>query len=146
MSSISVTAGSMHSPESMMRSSSTANGTPQLSHKDELSSRFVNNGGTPGSTSPFKPSSDPKPDLDSARRAKSMGNLQRHQEHLHNSSDSDERPLAPRSRKSSKGNNAYNPAQQSRTQQKLWLQRASSNIEPQQMAPGAAINGLGLSL
>ena len=62
------------------------------------------------------------------------------------SDDSDERPLAPRSRKSSNGTHAYIPPQQSRTQQKLWLQRASSNIEPQQMAPGAAINGLGLGI
>lgn len=72
-----------------------------------------------------------------------MGSLARRPD---SGSDSDERPLAPRSRKSSNGTHAYNPPQQSRTQQKLWLQRASSNIEPQQLAPGAAINGLGLGI
>jgi hypothetical protein len=151
MSSISVTAmACTQSPEPFGRSSSTLNGTPRNTHKEEVSSRFVNANsasGTPGSGSPFlsRTSSDPKPDpadLDSARRAKSMGNLNSRQ----TSDDSDERPLAPRSRKSPKGTHAYIPPQQSRTQQKLWLQRASSNIEPQQMAPGAAINGLGLGI
>jgi len=148
MSSISVTATARaESPEPFGRSSSTLNGTPRNARKDELSSRFVNASGTPGSTSPFLPqtSSDPKPDpadLDPTRRAKSMGNLNSRT----TSDDSDERPLAPRSRKSSSGTHAYIPPQQSRTQQKLWLQRASSNIEPQQMAPGAAINGLGLGI
>jgi hypothetical protein len=151
MSSISVTATARNqSPEPFGRSSSTLNGTPRNTHEDELSSRFVNANsasGTPGSTSPFlsQTSSDPKPDpadLDSTHRAKSMGNLNSRT----TSDDSDERPLAPRSRKSSKGTHTYIPPQQSRTQQKLWLQRASSNIEPQQMAPGAAINGLGLGI
>jgi hypothetical protein len=148
MSSISVTATARtESPEPFGRSSSTLNGTPQNTRKDKLSSRFVNASGSPRSTSPFLPqtSSDPKPDpadLDPARRAKSMGNLNSRT----TSDDSDERPLAPRSRKSSGGTHAYIPPQQSRTQQKLWLQRASSNIEPQQMAPGAAINGLGLGI
>lgn len=152
MSSISVTAMvRTQSPEPFGRSSSTTlNGTPRNTHKDEMSSRFVNANsasGTSGSGSPFlsQTSSNPKPDpadLDSARRAKSMGNLSSRQ----TSDESDERPLAPRSRKSSKGTHTYIPPQQSRTQQKLWLQRASSNIEPQQMAPGAAINGLGLGI
>jgi hypothetical protein len=151
MSSISVTATARtQSPEPFGRSGSTLNGTPRT-HKDELSSRFVNANsttGTPSSTSPFlsQTSSNPKPDpadLDPAHRAKSMGDLSSRPT---SGSDSDERPLAPRSRKSSKGTHAYVPPQQSRTQQKLWLQRASSNIEPTQMAPGAAINGLGLGI
>jgi hypothetical protein len=63
-----------------------------------------------------------------------MGNLSRQ-----DSPDPEERALAPHSRKSS---NPYNPPQNSRTQQKLWLQRASSNIEPQQMGPGTGLNGI----
>lgn len=152
MSSISVTATARtQSPEPFGRSSSTLNGTPRNTHNDELSSRFVNtrgSSGTPGSTSPLltQTSSNPKPDpadLDPAHRAKSMGDLGSRPT---SGSDSEERPLAPRSRKSSKGTHTYVPPQQSRTQQKLWLQRASSNIEPTQMAPGAAINGLGLGI
>lgn len=60
---------------------------------------------------------------------------------MEDDNDEEESALAPRSRKSSTSQ-AYVPLQQSRTQQKLWLQRASSNIEPQQITPGAAINGL----
>lgn len=70
-----------------------------------------------------------------------MGHLSR-PEQDREADDEEESALAPRPRKSPSTHNAYNPPQQSRTQQKLWLQRASSNIEPQQMAPGAAINGL----
>jgi hypothetical protein len=71
-----------------------------------------------------------------------MGNLTRHDSSPEEDSES---ALKPRSRKSSTTQHPYNPPQQSRTQQKLWLQRASSNIEPAQMATGVAMNGLGLS-
>ena len=67
-----------------------------------------------------------------------MGNLTR-------APEEGDRVLGGHSRKGS-ASHGYIPPQQSRTQQKLWLQRASSNIEPQQlqMAPSAALNGLGL--
>ncbi|KAE8453397.1 hypothetical protein EG329_010258 [Mollisiaceae sp. DMI_Dod_QoI] len=128
-----------HSPESLGKSqSSTLNGTPQTGSNNEVVSRFVGGSGTPSENSPFlhnrHKSDPPKAAVDEVKRAQSMGNLTRR--------DSDEESaLAPRSRKSSQSSNYY-PPQQSRTQQKLWLQRASSNIEPAQMVPGAALNGL----
>lgn len=146
MSSISATATPPNnvSPESSQRRSSTANGTPRT-QPDELVSRFVGStSGTPHDSTYLQTrTSDPKldRDIDEARRVKSMGNLTRKDSNADSQVDSDdERALAPRSRKGS--THSYIPPQQSRTQQKLWLQRASSNIEPQQMAPSAAINGL----
>lgn len=79
--------------------------------------------------------------LDNSRRAKSMSNL--NQKPKEDDSE-DERPLNPRSRKSSTA--AYAAPPQSRTQQKLWLQRASSNIEsaqPSSLGLNLALNGLG---
>jgi hypothetical protein len=141
-----------HSPDSLERTQSSAlngaafNGTPKTgSSNNEVISRFVGDSGTPSEASPFlqnrKPSTTtdaPKKNNDEVKRAQSMGNLARQ----HSSADDDsESALLPRSRKSSQSH-AYVPPQQSRTQQKLWLQRASSNIEPQQMASGLAINGV----
>ncbi|KAH8816146.1 hypothetical protein F5884DRAFT_211298 [Xylogone sp. PMI_703] len=128
------------------------------SNNEPLVSRFVTGSGTPGDSSFLTsttttqnsktPASsaghDPKPE-EGPKRARSMGNLNRH-----SSQSSDEEDttsvLAPRSRKSSHGGGpipGYHPPQQSRTQQKLWLQRASSNIEPQQLPPGQSGLGLG---
>jgi hypothetical protein len=121
--------------------SSTLNGTPKVGSKEEIVSRFVGGSGTPSENSPFLQSRGAEgrePKQEEVKRAQSMGNLTRQDS---NREDEEESALAPRSRKSST-THAYNPPQQSRTQQKLWLQRASSNIEPQQMTPGAAINGL----
>jgi hypothetical protein len=56
--------------------------------------------------------------------------------------------FAPRSRKSS-AHSAYIPPQASRTQQKLWLQRASSDVEPQPplgLVGGAGALQVGLGL
>jgi hypothetical protein len=105
-------------------------------------SRFVGSSGTPSESSSFliNRKEAPKHAADEVKKSQSMGNLSRPEQNQ-DSDDETQSALAPRSRKSSTGN-AYNPPQQSRTQQKLWLQRASSNIEPQQMAPGAAINGI----
>jgi hypothetical protein len=147
MSSISATATPPNnaSPESLQRRNSAANGTPQI-EKDELVSRFVGStSGTPGNNASYlqTKSSDPihDRDFDDARRVKSMGNLARKDSTVDSQVDSDdERALAPRSRKGS--THSYIPPQQSRTQQKLWLQRASSNIEQPAMAPSAALNGL----
>lgn len=87
----------------------------------------------------------PKSSFSNDRRAKSMSNLNAKPQE---DSDSDDRPLAPRSRKSSTA--AYAAPPQSRTQQKLWLQRASSNIESAQPSTSSlglnlALSGLGVS-
>ncbi|PMD35616.1 hypothetical protein L207DRAFT_378066, partial [Hyaloscypha variabilis F] len=143
-----------HSPDSLEKSQNstlngtTFNGTPKTgSSNNEVVSRFVGGSGTPSEASPFlqnrKPSTSTADDSphkknEEVKRAQSMGNLARHNS---SADDDSESALLPRSRKSSQSH-AYVPPQQSRTQQKLWLQRASSNIEPQQMAPGLAINGV----
>ncbi|KAL2069698.1 hypothetical protein VTL71DRAFT_14377 [Oculimacula yallundae] len=119
------------------------NGTPVVgSGGNEVVSRFVGGSGTPSENSPFlnnrKNEGRTMQISDDMKRAQSMGNLTGPEKER---DDDEESILAPRSRKSSTGH-AYIPPQQSRTQQKLWLQRASSNIEPQQMAPGVAMNGL----
>ncbi|CZS96098.1 hypothetical protein WAI453_009746 [Rhynchosporium graminicola] len=119
------------------------NGTPTVgSGGNEVVSRFVGGSCTPSENSPFlnnhKNDGRSKQTSEDMKRAQSMGNLARPDQER---DDDEESVLAPRSRKSSTGH-AYVPPQQSRTQQKLWLQRASSNIEPQQMAPGVAMNGL----
>lgn len=124
----------------------TLNSTPKIGSKDELVSRFVGGSGTPNS--PFlndnrvehhKKGESRESKHEEVKRARSMGNLTQQESSMNE--DEEESALAPRSRKSSTSH-AYIPPQQSRTQQKLWLQRASSNIEPQQITPGAAINGL----
>jgi hypothetical protein len=127
--------------------SATLTDTPRIDSKEEIVSRFVGGSGTPSEHPPFlahqhhrtQSHSDLKPS-DEVKRASSMGNLTRHDSTTTETSDT-ESALAPRSRKSSTPS-AYIPPQQSRTQQKLWLQRASSNIEPQQLAPGAAHGSL----
>ena len=141
------TAGGSHSPDEMGKSqASTLNGTPQVGSKEDIVSRFVGGSGTPRESSTFLHTTKepPKHTADEVKKSKSMGNLSRPGQHRDaqddNDDDTTESALAPRSRKSS-NMHAYHPPQQSRTQQKLWLQRASSNIEPQQMAPGA-VNGL----
>jgi hypothetical protein len=135
---------SSHPPDSPEKDhGSTLNGTPKIGSNNEVVSRFVGGSGTPSENSPFLQNrklegQQPKNIIEEVKRAHSMGNLQRRGE---DGEDGEESALAPRSRKSST-TNSYVPPQQSRTQQKLWLQRASSNIEPQQMASGVAINGL----
>ncbi|PQE26886.1 TORC1 subunit TCO89 domain-containing protein [Rutstroemia sp. NJR-2017a BVV2] len=112
-------------------------GPGTASGNQELISRFVGGSGTPGENSPKfnNVNHEALQSRTSANtngngelgRARSMGNLARHND----IEDEEESALLPRSRKSSTSGtpvppNAYN----SRTQQKLWLQRASSNIEP----------------
>jgi hypothetical protein len=130
-----------HSPDSLEKSTTaTLNGTPKTG--SDVVSRFVGGSDTPSETSPYLNTRRSMSKGEEVKRAQSMGNLTRHEPSARSSpSEEDESALAPRSRKSSM-THAYNPPQQSRTQQKLWLQRASSNIEPQQMAPG----GMGLGL
>ncbi|KAF7883129.1 uncharacterized protein EAF01_011638 [Botrytis porri] len=138
--------GSMDRSTGMVKSmgASTASGN------QELISRFVGDAGTPGENSPKFPPPDHGGEsrtgaingsalekthggIGEMARAKSMGNLTKH-----NVDEEEESALLPRSRKSSTSGvsgppNAYN----SRTQQKLWLQRASSNIEPHREGLGA---------
>ncbi|KFY47049.1 hypothetical protein V495_02120, partial [Pseudogymnoascus sp. VKM F-4514 (FW-929)] len=160
MSTVSVTAMAPGTSQTSDLAPSSGSATPHTdSHKSELMSRFKGSGsGTPGDTSPFlqshhptstkkaaEPANGAAAEADAAnfalnsRRAKSMSNLKSRAVEPDDSS-SDDRALAPRSRKSS---THYIPPQQSRTQQKLWLQRASSNIEPAQLAPAGTL-GLGL--
>ena len=130
----------------------TLNDTPHTSSsKEEVVSRFVHGSGTPSENSSFlqqhhngEESSNPGvPKNDEPKRAQSMGNLTRHSTSNTLSSsytdEEDSSALAPHSRKSSTSHshNTYIPPQQSRTQQKLWLQRASSNIEPQALSTPA---------
>jgi len=147
MSLATATPGTSHASESPAKSqSSTFNGTPKTGSNVEVVSRFVGGSGTPSENSPFlqtRRSDGPqRQHNDEVKRAQSMGNLTRAES---DRDDGEESALAPRSRKSSIPN-AYVPPQQSRTQQKLWLQRASSNIEPQQMAPGLTSMHSGSSL
>ena len=156
------------SPDSLGKSqlshtSTLHNGTPKIgsgSNKDNepLSSRFVSGSGTPGENSPFLHMRKPKDalplnGLEEVKRAKSMSNLT--SQNKNNNHDDDDATydyeeeassaLAPRSRKSSTGGGTSAPingsSNQSRTQQKLWLQRASSNIEPGSGAALSILNG-----
>lgn len=117
-------------------------GTPQ--HQARQGQRQEQNQNQ--TSNPQPQSQNPKPALDNNRRAKSMSNLSQPPPPTEEEAD---RPLQPRSRKSSGAGagagSAYfpTPALQSRTQQKLWLQRASSDIES--AAPTAAAVGLGLA-
>lgn len=98
----------------------------------ELVSRFINgssSSGTPRDSS-FLPHHDPQrrpsADLDARRRNKSAPNF------------ADRSPSsATHSRNLSQRSETSTPTdlRPSRTQQKLWLQRASSNIEPQKLIP-----------
>ena len=149
MSLMTATPNTGHSSDSLEKdATTTANGTPATG--SDLVSRFVGGSGTPSENSRYlNDNSHPLSKGDAVKRAQSMGNLTRHDSLPLSTSSleadteaaAEESALAPRSRKSSTAH-AYNPPQQSRTQQKLWLQRASSNIEPQQMTPG----GMGLGL
>lgn len=110
---------------------------------DELTSRFVSgpaSGYNPDSGSFFTPSNT----ITRVKRPQSLGNL--HQERRSSADDhdedDDESALAPRTRKRS-GQKAT-PADTSRTQQKLNLQRASSSMEPAP-AGGAGLGAVGAS-
>ncbi|KAI9709650.1 MAG: hypothetical protein M1812_007628 [Candelaria pacifica] len=142
MSTISATATpGNHSPRSYGQShGSTLNGTPGL--REDGVSRFIgeNLSGTPGDSSsllarahreehdsPIKPHG-------SQRRAKSLANLS-------SAPEDDEKGAASTANAKQPPTSSYNQNLPSRTQQKLWLQRASSNIEPQQLMPASAVNG-----
>jgi hypothetical protein len=131
-----------------------SNGTSQYGSKDEIVSRFVSGSGTPRDAQTFLHAQDSSPSKaqnqtqDDMKRAQSMGNLRTRRDSSPESSQEERRSLAPitRSRKSSIANAYTPPHTQSRTNQKLWLQRASSNIEPQNLAPPASLGITALGL
>ncbi|OTB14597.1 hypothetical protein K445DRAFT_75800 [Daldinia sp. EC12] len=119
----------------------------QLSHgsgQEELISRFVNGSG-PGSGPNienggfYPPTRNPSHRSEAVRRPQSLGNLnQNYRTSI--SDDETDSALAPRTKKT-----VYKPApaEKSRTQQKLNLQRASSSIEPPQPVGGVGV-GVGV--
>lgn len=139
MSSISALANPLgRSPESLSKSQVSTLGSAK-DNNPEISRFLGSNSGTP-SDSPFlsnaaqdniHPNPKSNGDLNQSKRAKSMGNLNRPPSPSSEDHEVEERALAPRSRKTSA--TSFNPAL-SRTQQKQWLQRASSAIEPQQIS------------
>ncbi|KAI9871457.1 MAG: hypothetical protein M1830_002890 [Pleopsidium flavum] len=143
-----------HSPRSFSHSQgSTLNGTPGMPHDGV--SRFISGGGSSGGTSGenshittkvFPTSSPPNGSLDTSKRAKSTGHIVFKGQAAEDEDEDDydePRPLAPRSRQHST-HSAFNTSQSSRTQQKLNLQRASSNMDPPQphVPPPSLTQGL----
>lgn len=136
------------SPESQAsRDPSSLFGTPKNttvvgSGQEELTSRFVNGSG-PGSGpntdsgSFYPPPRTASHRSEGVRRPQSLGDLnQNYQASI--SDDESDSALAPRTSRS-----VYKaaPAEKSRTQQKLNLQRASSSIEPTQPVGGVGVVG-----
>ncbi len=150
-----------HSPRSFGHSQgSTLNGTPGM--PADGVSRFISGGGSSGGTSGegshvparvLSTSSPPNGSLDTSKRAKSTSQIasrnQRVDEDDEEEDDDDEpHPLYPRALQHS-NHGAFNTSQSSRTQAKLNLQRASSNMDPPQphvtpasLTPG--VNGTNL--
>ena len=143
-----------HSPRSFGHSqSSTLNGTPGMPHDGV--SRFISGGGSSGGTSGenshmasriLSTSSPPNGSLDQSKRARSTSHIAFRNNGAEEEDDEDydePRALGPRSRQHST-HSAFNTSQSSRTQQKLNLQRASSNMEPSQpyVAPPSLTQGV----
>ncbi|KAI0105232.1 hypothetical protein GGR51DRAFT_195366 [Nemania sp. FL0031] len=125
-------------------------GTPRISAlggsgQEEVVSRFVSgsgpsSGGQGESDSYFVPAHAPvHRNEGGVRRPQSLSNL--HRSSRDSASEEDESALAPRARNPI---HRAPPASQSRTQQKLNLQRASSSIEPAQAGPGVGVVGTSL--
>ncbi|KAF2971722.1 hypothetical protein GQX73_g1790 [Xylaria multiplex] len=122
-----------HGPPSLYGTPKTS--TLGASGPEELISRFVNgsgpsSGGRGETDSYFIPSHAP------VRRPQSLSNLNHASQN--SASEEDESTLVPRSRRPI---HRAPPASQSRTQQKLNLQRASSTMEPAQAGPGVGVVG-----
>jgi hypothetical protein len=150
-------------PDDMSKSQESAGTSTKVGSKEEVVSRFVGGSGTPSDGSPFL--RNRKTDIadEDVKRVRSMGNLglglgHEKQNNITNNitksndgnggnarddDDEDESALLRRPRQS---HHAYIPPQQSRTQQKLWLQRASSNISPPQpmMSGPVGLHGRGV--
>lgn len=139
------------SPDSAIsRASSTLYDSPNAAKAsvgtaagDELTSRFVSGPGSgvnPDSGSFYSPTHP----IIRVKRPKSLGNLQK--EHRSSTTDDaeeqDDSALAPRTRRPA---HQALPADKSRTQQKLNLQRASSSIEPAPAGGGGGLGAVGAS-
>ncbi|KAI2609596.1 uncharacterized protein GGS25DRAFT_221788 [Hypoxylon fragiforme] len=135
------------SPESQAsRGPSSLFGTPGNgalvgSGQEDLTSRFVNgpsSGGIPDSVSYYNPARAQTQRGEVVRRPQSLSNLNQNYRSSISDDESDS-ALAPRTRRS-----VYRaaPAEKSRTQQKLNLQRASSSIEPAQPVGGVGVVGV----
>ncbi|KAI5866114.1 hypothetical protein GGS23DRAFT_555590 [Durotheca rogersii] len=135
------------SPESQIgRDPTSLYGTPKNgavvgSGQEELISRFVSGGSGSGanvdSGSFFAAARATSQRSEGVRRPQSLSNLNENYRASVSEDESDS-ALAPRTRKS--GHRAA-PAEKSRTQQKLNLQRASSSIEPPQAVGGVGVVG-----
>ncbi|KAI0446305.1 hypothetical protein F4803DRAFT_37944 [Xylaria telfairii] len=147
---ISVPPPSGSPPSQVSHGSSSLYGTPKTSAlgasgPEELVSRFINgsgpsSGGHGESDSYFAASHTPvRRNEGGVRRPQSLGNL--NQASRDSASEEEDSALAPRSR-STRSRAA--PASQSRIQQKLNLQRASSTMEPAQAGPGVGVVGASL--
>lgn len=139
------------SPDSAIsRASSTLYGSSNVTKPsvgtaagDELISRFVSGPGSGVNTAVGSFYSPTHP-VTRVKRPQSLGNL--HHEH-HSSAtgeheEEDESALAPRTRRPT---HKAAPADKSRTQQKLNLQRASSSIEPVPAGGGGGLGAVGAS-
>jgi len=112
----------------------------------EVTSRFVNGSNTgaePGSF--YTPARSPTRRTDNVRSSKSMTNItDKHRESVDATPTApaagpeDDSALAPRAARPARGGA---PAEASRTQQKLNLQRASSSMEPSQPGVGSGVVG-----
>ena len=104
--------------------------TPNVGSREDQISRFI--GGSSGSRGPVNSVSPP----DDASGEPSAWNLDAQKRNQSTPSLPSQATDHGRSNTPSRSN----PNQPSRTQQKLWLQRASSNIEPQHPIPGPSMN------
>ncbi|KAH7020987.1 uncharacterized protein B0I36DRAFT_333574 [Microdochium trichocladiopsis] len=109
----------------------------------EVTSRFVNGSGggaEPGSF--YTPTRSPARRSDNVRPSKSLTNItDKHRDSTDTNAaadDEDDSALAPRTTRPARGGV---PAETSRTQQKLNLQRASSSMEPSQPGGGGGVVG-----
>ncbi|KAI1772313.1 hypothetical protein F4818DRAFT_182937 [Hypoxylon cercidicola] len=131
-----------HGPSSSFGTPNNANIMLVGSGQEDVTSRFVNGPSSSGnveSGSFYPPARLQGPRGEGVRRPQSLGNLQQNYRASISDDESDS-ALAPRTRRS-----VYKPApaEKSRTQQKLNLQRASSSIEPAQ--PVGAVGVVGVS-
>ncbi|KAI0467508.1 hypothetical protein F4859DRAFT_234461 [Xylaria cf. heliscus] len=137
-------------PSQASRGPPSLYGTPKTSAlggsgQEELVSRFINgsgpsSGGHGETDSYFVPSHAPVRRNEAGfRRPQSLGNL--NEASRDSASEEEDSALAPRSRTP---RSRAVPASQSRIQQKLNLQRASSSIEPAQAGPGVGVVGASL--
>ncbi|KAI1861673.1 hypothetical protein JX265_001293 [Neoarthrinium moseri] len=142
------------SPDSAIsRASSTLYGSPKPvgsagvgRSADELTSRFVSGPGS-GVNTETGSFYSPTRKLERVKRPRSLANIRHeHRDSItddpddDNDNDEDDSALAPRTRKPA---HKAPPAEKSRTQQKLNLQRASSTIEP--VPAGGGVGAVGAS-